>query len=526
MKNKEKLYSIVLASTTLVLFFLISVSFVASASIVIRPSTINGTQITSGLIPSEPAIYGDRIVWADYRNTAVDDQNWDIYMYNLSTQEETQITTNESGQSNPAIYGNSIIWQDNRNGNYDIYMYDLSTSKETQITTNESDQMNPEIYGDKIVWIDERNGNENTDIYMYDLSTSRETRITTSGSAGGPAIYCNRIAWVDWCNDDNYSKTGIYMGTLSLNFSIANFSASSTCGKEPLKVSFTDESTESPISWEWNFGDGTNSTEQNPEHTYSTAGNYTVTLKASNANGTDTKTKTNYINVKKECAVSTAYSTAYISDLNLKGEWVKITNKGMTAVNMKGWKITDKGGNHEYAFPSYNLKSNSTVTLYTGRGKNNSTELFWGMLRNVWNDAGDTAYLYNTQGQTVSTFFKDNHSLNPIPPTNQVITEVDNGKTINLKDGDIFYLKLQENPSTGYSWELNLSQGLSLLTDKYYSPGSSEEIERPIIGTEGIHLWEIKALTEGNQQLKGIYKRSWENVTGEELNFTLNVEVV
>jgi FOG: PKD repeat len=38
-----------------------------------------------------------------------------------------------------------------------------------------------------------------------------------------------------------------------------------------------------------NFGDGTNSTEQNPTHTCSAAGNYTVTLTASNANGTDTK---------------------------------------------------------------------------------------------------------------------------------------------------------------------------------------------------------------------------------------------
>ncbi|NLU55872.1 MAG: PKD domain-containing protein, partial [Methanosarcina thermophila] len=39
-------------------------------------------------------------------------------------------------------------------------------------------------------------------------------------------------------------------------------------------------------------GDGASSTEQNPSHTYSTAGTYTVTLEASNANGTDSKSST------------------------------------------------------------------------------------------------------------------------------------------------------------------------------------------------------------------------------------------
>lgn len=57
---------------------------------------------------------------------------------------------------------------------------------------------------------------------------------------------------------------------------IANFSASTTSGKAPLKVKFTDESSGSPTKWEWNFGDGTSSTEKNPVHEYRKAGKYTV----------------------------------------------------------------------------------------------------------------------------------------------------------------------------------------------------------------------------------------------------------
>ena len=48
---------------------------------------------------------------------------------------------------------------------------------------------------------------------------------------------------------------------------------------------FTDISTNNPTSWLWNFGDGQTSTLQNPTHTYTANGTYTVTLNASNVYG-------------------------------------------------------------------------------------------------------------------------------------------------------------------------------------------------------------------------------------------------
>ena len=65
----------------------------------------------------------------------------------------------------PEIYSNRIVWSDNRNGNWDIYMYDLSTKKETQITTNSSDSETPVIYGNSI-HVRRITGTE-TGIYMY-----------------------------------------------------------------------------------------------------------------------------------------------------------------------------------------------------------------------------------------------------------------------------------------------------------------------------------------------------------------------
>src|SRR5262249_41953403 len=56
-------------------------------------------------------------------------------------------------------------------------------------------------------------------------------------------------------------------------------------------ITFTDLSTGGPTSWSWSFGDGTKSTAQNPTHTYSMAGLYDVTLKATNVRGSGSGTK-------------------------------------------------------------------------------------------------------------------------------------------------------------------------------------------------------------------------------------------
>jgi methanogen extracellular protein (TIGR04279 family) len=91
----------------------------------------------------------------------------------------------------------------------------------------------------------------------------------------------------------------------------ANFSSSVTSGYSPLSVQFTDLS-ENANGWNWNFGDGGKSTEQNPEHTYSAAGNYIVTLNVSNADGTDLKSAT--INVQEKAKGPYAYITNYFNN--------------------------------------------------------------------------------------------------------------------------------------------------------------------------------------------------------------------
>jgi PKD repeat protein len=58
----------------------------------------------------------------------------------------------------------------------------------------------------------------------------------------------------------------------------AGFTAAPLIGEAPLKVTFTDTSTGDPQFWNYNFGDGRSDSSKNPVHTYSSPGNYTVTL--------------------------------------------------------------------------------------------------------------------------------------------------------------------------------------------------------------------------------------------------------
>src|SRR5512136_33636 len=76
---------------------------------------------------------------------------------------------------------------------------------------------------------------------------------------------------------------------------LADFMGTPQTGNLPLAVTFTDLSTGNPATWSWTFGDGGSSTLQNPSHTYTKAGTYTVRLTVTNSFGTSTKTRSGYI---------------------------------------------------------------------------------------------------------------------------------------------------------------------------------------------------------------------------------------
>ncbi|UYZ59651.1 GEVED domain-containing protein [Hymenobacter latericus] len=107
------------------------------------------------------------------------------------------------------------------------------------------------------------------------------------------------------CSTSQYSQTEDYRVTLQANTQapVAALVAdrTTTCSG---CVQFTDQSTNAPTSWLWSFGDGTTSTQQNPNKCYTQPGTYSVTLTATNSAGTNTVTRSNYIRYDNQVPVA------------------------------------------------------------------------------------------------------------------------------------------------------------------------------------------------------------------------------
>jgi beta propeller repeat protein len=197
-----------------------------------------GTQVLIGTNPGGenwPDIYGDIVVWSDYRNG-----NGDIYGYNLFNGTEFRITTNPDGQGGAAIYEDKVVYVDNRDFNTggqrdNIYMTNLTTGTETTICTAWGDQWGPKIFGNYIVWYDYRNdpdgmmsggptSDENADIYMFDLGPDGTKGTPDDGgeivvcsdpeTQEVPDIHGNTIVWADY-RDYVTSSWNIYKSTIN-----------------------------------------------------------------------------------------------------------------------------------------------------------------------------------------------------------------------------------------------------------------------------------------------------------------------
>jgi len=116
-------------------------------------------------------------------------------------------------------------------------------------------------------------------------STNRATAISintghtfgfgqTDGADG--LVTTAKLQYFEFRNDCDLSNPSDPITAL---FNISYPNSSAYVGDQ---ITFSDRSTGVVNKWEWNFGDGGHSTEQNPKHSYSIAGDYTITLTASN----------------------------------------------------------------------------------------------------------------------------------------------------------------------------------------------------------------------------------------------------
>ena len=130
-------------------------------------------------------------------------------------------------------------------------------------------------------------------------------------------------------------------------------------------VKFTDTSTGSPDKWEWAFGDGSTSTVQNPSHTFSSAGSFTVNLVVSK--GSESSNTSQIVAVSPEATGSIYYidtAHANASDTNPGTEalpWKTITKANQTLV--AGDTVYIKGGTYSsYVAPVRSGTASNRIT--------------------------------------------------------------------------------------------------------------------------------------------------------------------
>jgi PKD repeat protein len=107
----------------------------------------------------------------------------------------------------------------------------------------------------------------------------------------------------------------------------------------PLSVNFTNESSGTIASWQWDFGDGSLSDQQNPTHIYNFPGTYAVSLTAIGPLGSSTETKANYITVygpEPPVAAFSAFPLSGVTPLS-----VNFTDGSTGTIDTWSWDFGD-----------------------------------------------------------------------------------------------------------------------------------------------------------------------------------------
>lgn len=189
----------------------------------------------------------------------------------------------------------------------------------------------------------------NTSSPLIDTYCNNNTPTTVSSTGGSITIVFH--------SDQGTEDAGFeidWQCQLSSQAPVADFSVDidTTCTGI---VNFTDLSTNGPTSWVWDFGDTNGSTQQNPGHTYTGNGLYTVELTATNGIGSNNVVKTSFVYVNMPSAPSLTGDVVCEND---------IANLSATGSGTLNWYAAATGGSPINTGITYATPALSTTTTY------------------------------------------------------------------------------------------------------------------------------------------------------------------
>ena len=179
-------------------------------------------------------------------------------------------------------------------------------------------------------------------------------------TSNGAAANRQLKTYLDPANTGALTQNGSADPCSSPAVPVANFVGVPTTVNVGGNVSFTDLTTGIPTSWSWTisgggwaYTGGTSATSQNPVVTFNTVGQYTITLVATNAMGSDSEVKTNYITVVQQtgpCTPSASTCDEYILNVTLNtinntssctaGGFMDYTNMNTTLAKNSAYSAT------------------------------------------------------------------------------------------------------------------------------------------------------------------------------------------
>ncbi|MEU9193084.1 lamin tail domain-containing protein [Streptomyces hundungensis] len=90
------------------------------------------------------------------------------------------------------------------------------------------------------------------------------------------------------------------------------------------------------------------------------------------------------------------------SQKSLNAEWVTISNRGRSAVNLRGWTLTDRA-HQSYTFHNLRLAGHQSVRVHTGKGRDTNRDVYQNRRDYAWDNHTDTATLRDNHKHVIAT---------------------------------------------------------------------------------------------------------------------------
>jgi len=97
----------------------------------------------------------------------------------------------------------------------------------------------------------------------------------------------------------------------------------------------------------------------------------------------------------------------------------------------------------------------------------------------------------------------------------------DNGRVIDARVNDLVIISLSENPTTGYQWDVQTSDGMTLKSDEFKRPFSYP----PRAGAGGVRTWDYIITGTGTQEFSATYHPAWMPAEEDDQHYNLIFEV-